>query len=381
MASSNTQDVVDPPRHSPVLYPEEEHNSEQHPHVPKTHTSPGVIQLFKSLTLKAKLKMCKDIEDQNDERHKKSILHTTDPQSHPDPGSETASMFTIDDEDLRRLKHPYFPQIMFDTEHCGMIPLPLFLNSSLLYITVNAASVPTFKANPKPDEKKGSSVIDCKKLLAHLNLAELEIDKVQWAEASYNCFRFHCERDIINSGGAYSAWWDHHFNFFNLQMDKNEYYDAWKTIELELRQEFYARPCTYDANHYVRKYDIVKCIYDLKRQMQSTLPTSTTSLLSSQVDSSKSSPLPCCVLCGVRGHTLDLHSSDSTTKFPDDNLTWAKYSNRILQTPDGKIICIGWNVGSGAPCNHGGKRVHLCSFCGGDHHAFSWTCRTKPDDI
>ncbi|KDR80496.1 hypothetical protein GALMADRAFT_136969 [Galerina marginata CBS 339.88] len=356
MASANA--TVNPPRHSPVYNPPDSlHDGSNVPslRVPRTHSGPGVIQLFKSLSLRAKLKMCQDIEDQNDDRHKKTFLHTTDPLSHPEPGSETASMFTIDDEDLRRLKRPSyaamfkdvmpaflmdvlfdrelatphtsrsdlkhdgdfivetrvakrccidgtslaprtidapadikFPQIMFDTEQCGMIPLPLFLNSSILYITVNAASLPTFKANPKPDQKKGYSVIDCKKVLVQLNLAELEIDNAQWAEASYNCFRFQCERDVVESGGAYSAWWDHHFNFFNFQMDKNEYYDAWKAMELELRQDFYAHPCAYNADYYARKYDIVKCSYDLKRRMQSPPPTPT----SPTSDNSKSSLQP-----------------------------------------------------------------------------------------
>ncbi|KDR82222.1 hypothetical protein GALMADRAFT_58755 [Galerina marginata CBS 339.88] len=275
MASSSAAE--NPPRHSPTYYPASNpHDAAANgssPRVPRTHSNPGVVLLFKSLTLRAKLKMCKDIEDQNDERRKGSLLHAVDPQSHPEPGSETASMFTIDDDDIHRLRRSSYAAMFKD--HCGMIPLPLFLNSSLLYITVNAASVPTFKANPKLDERKGNSVIDCKKLLAQLNLAELQIDMGQWVEASYNCFRFQCERDTVKSGGAYSAWWDHHFNFFNFRMDKIEYYDAWKSMELELRQEFYARPCAYDADYYARKYDIVKFSYDLKHQMQSTTTTST----------------------------------------------------------------------------------------------------------
>jgi hypothetical protein len=281
-----------------------------------------------------------------------------------------------------------FTQLLYETEDCGMVPLPLFLNSSLLYLSVNGANVPTFKANPKPGERKGFTIIDCKKLLTRLGVTELGMSLAEWMEAAYNCFRFQRSRDVEESGGAFSAWWEKHFNFFNLQKDKVYYYDAWKSMELEIRQEFYAQPTIYDAAFYARRYDIVKNTFDLKSQMSSIMAVSSrpTRGSSSSVPflsgSGKTSPLACCILCGDRGHALSSHTSDSSpAKFADGKPAYAKYSNRVLRTPDGREICIRWNIRNVANCTHGKERAHLCSFCGGPHHAFSWSCRAKPVDV
>ena len=37
-----------------------------------------------------------------------------DPVNHPEPGSETASLFSLDDEDLKKLKHPSFATLSRD---------------------------------------------------------------------------------------------------------------------------------------------------------------------------------------------------------------------------------------------------------------------------
>lgn len=416
------------------------------PRQPRTHTSPAVVQMFKSLTLRFKLMKCKDIERQNDERNWKSLNHASDPVSHPEPGSEAASMFTIDEEDLERLQRPsyaslfkdvmptfltnfladhvlpeasenkresesfedqrivkrrcmdgsrlqprtvdapldiQFTQLLYETEDCGMVPLPLFLNSSLEHLSVNGANVPTFKANPKFGEKKGFTIIDCKKLLASLGLAELKMTHAEWSEAAVNCFRFQSSRDIGGSGGGFSSWWEKHFNFFNLQKDKVVYYDAWKAMELQLRQEFYSQPTLYDPAFYAQKYGIIKTSFDLETKFQSLIPGPSKSSSSFPSSSSKSSATPCCVLCGERGHTLFSHAgSTSSSKFADGRPTFARYVNKVLRSPDGKEICIRWNVRNSASCaDHGKERVHICSFCGGLHYAFSWTCRAKPAEL
>ncbi|KAF8889749.1 hypothetical protein CPB84DRAFT_1683820, partial [Gymnopilus junonius] len=84
------------------------------PRQPHTHTSAAVIWAFKSLSLKFKLKKCKEIEEQNDECNMRTLQHEADPVSHPEASSETASMFTIDDEDLEHLKHPSFTSLFKD---------------------------------------------------------------------------------------------------------------------------------------------------------------------------------------------------------------------------------------------------------------------------
>jgi len=124
---------------------------------------------------------------------------------------------------------------------------------------------------------------------------------------TYNCFRFHSGHDIHGPDGSYASWWDKHFSFFNLQKDKVKYYDAWKSLELELRQEFYSQPTAYDGAYYARRYDIIKNIYDAKSEFASMMPTSPTVSYRNQVTalgtsfqkgSGKVSPPACCVLCG-----------------------------------------------------------------------------------
>ena len=78
------------------------------PRVPRTHTSPAIIQLLKNLSLPNILQKNKKIEAENDARSTKTLNNTLDPAVHPEPGSEVASLITIDPEDLARLRVPSF---------------------------------------------------------------------------------------------------------------------------------------------------------------------------------------------------------------------------------------------------------------------------------
>jgi hypothetical protein len=108
------------PAHSPSTtqnVPEEVQSSEPQPsahppaRVPRSHINAMVVDSFKALSLKAKLKVCKDIKEQNDARLEKTRLNTLDPANHPQPRSETASLFSLDDGDLNKLKRPSFALI------------------------------------------------------------------------------------------------------------------------------------------------------------------------------------------------------------------------------------------------------------------------------
>jgi len=70
------------------------------PCVPCTHTSPAIIQLLKKLSLPNTLQKNKKIEAENDARSAKTLNNALDPVGHPQPGSEVASLITIDPEDL-----------------------------------------------------------------------------------------------------------------------------------------------------------------------------------------------------------------------------------------------------------------------------------------
>jgi hypothetical protein len=120
--------------------------------------------------------------------------------------------------------------------------------------------------------------------------------------------------DSPDLGETWTQFWHSHFSFFENREDAEEFYDEWKHVELELRH--------------------------------------------------------------VPHHPRD------KVKFADGKTIWARVTNGRLTSPDGREICVKFNIGGPRYCardtKHGDNRAHLCSFCGAkDHHALSWTCRTK----
>jgi len=78
------------------------------PHrIPKTHL-PNLLDKLKSLPLKLKLSMNKNIEQTNFSRTERAYKHALDPVANPDPGSEAASMITISSEEMSSLSIPSF---------------------------------------------------------------------------------------------------------------------------------------------------------------------------------------------------------------------------------------------------------------------------------
>ena len=75
------------------------------PCVPKTHL-PNLLDKIKSLPLKLKLSMNKNIEQANFARAERAYMHALDSVANPDPGSEAASMITISSEEMSSLSVP-----------------------------------------------------------------------------------------------------------------------------------------------------------------------------------------------------------------------------------------------------------------------------------
>jgi hypothetical protein len=78
------------------------------PRVPRTHRNPAVNHILKSLPLISILQKNKEIEATNAERALKTLNHTLDSVAYPDPGSDAASLITLDPEDRNRFKVPSF---------------------------------------------------------------------------------------------------------------------------------------------------------------------------------------------------------------------------------------------------------------------------------
>ena len=74
----------------------------------RTHCNQTIIQKLKDLPLFNKLQKNKEIETENLARSLKDLNHSMDPAKYPDPGSEQASLITIDTADKQRLKLPSF---------------------------------------------------------------------------------------------------------------------------------------------------------------------------------------------------------------------------------------------------------------------------------
>ncbi|KAF8811593.1 hypothetical protein BYT27DRAFT_7049843, partial [Phlegmacium glaucopus] len=309
-----------------------------------THSSPNVIQMLKSLSLASILQKNKKIEAENDARSLKTLAHAEDPVSNPHPGSETASLITIELENLNRLKVPSFyssfrewiypslanfladeelkdkedklkrkvasesadirtteeilrakrrcmdgsnqveriigaftplefAQSLFDTELHVAVPLPFFLNKNLQILVDEASTLPTIKSNPLPGESKGIHILDIEKLSGRFG-KELSITCSQWSEAALNMFKFQQARDKTGDDGQHAAWFDEHFNFFNVHRDRDELYDAWKCIELRLRKEHRSHKTSFNPADHDNAFREAASSHKLRLEFQGLLTAS-----------------------------------------------------------------------------------------------------------
>ncbi|KAF8974295.1 hypothetical protein BDZ97DRAFT_1772843 [Flammula alnicola] len=307
--------------------------------------------------------------------------------------------------------HASFPQSLFDTEGCIMVPLSFFLNENLQILNVEASTLPTVKTNPNPGETKGISILDVEKLSVRFG-RELSLDFSQWTEAAGNVYLFQKERDEPNTGDAHSEWYDQHFGFYIAQKDKVRLYDTWKADELKFRQEHWACYGEFKGSRYDQAFALSEKQHAMMAEIRDMMATNKTpsgrdngnfpkSSLNSKYPPRRSSDRPSsssfppgsgrsssspsdCLICAERGHDSRIHNDTTTAvKFKDGKATWARCANRALVTPNNRVLCINWNVrGSNSICAHGKEeRAHLCSFCGSkDHHALSWTCRPPPSN-
>jgi len=81
------------------------------PRTRHTHCNPTIIQKLKDLPLFNRLQKNKEIESENLARSLRDLNHSMDPAKYPDPGSEQASLITIETADKHRLKLPSFSAI------------------------------------------------------------------------------------------------------------------------------------------------------------------------------------------------------------------------------------------------------------------------------
>jgi hypothetical protein len=117
---------------------------------------------------------------------------------------------------------------------------------------------------------KSRTIIDVDKLSQTLG-GELSLNYGQFIEAATNFFKFQSSRDkdrfLVCSESSqehtveHITWtesWRGHFAFFENQYDAERFYDFWKHMEYECRQERRRHNYGYDADHYKLKYTMAK---------------------------------------------------------------------------------------------------------------------------
>ena len=305
-----------------------------------------------------------------------------------------------------------FANSLFETELHVAVPLPFFLNKNLHVLIDEASTLPMIKSNPLPGESKGIYILDIEKLSACFG-KELSIMCSQWGEAALNMFKFQQSWDKLGNTGEHTAWYDSHFNFFNVQQDQDELYEAWKGTELELHRDHHSQNLAFNAADHNAAFSRAKSEYKLCLEFQALVASSSSlglklpqtanrgdmkytkfkplgshsnftlqPFLSGSGRSSSSSSSSNCLICSKKGHTVFLHlDSPMPVKFLDGKPTWLKCTSHGLVMPNNRSLCINWNVrGDKAPqefaCTHRkDEHAHLCSFCSKQgHYALSWEC-------
>ena len=302
------------------------------PHAPRTHTSPAIIQLLKNLSLPNILQKNKGIEAENDARSAKTLNNALDPVAHPQPGSEVASLITIDPEDLARLRVPSFfasvrdfiynslarhladeelrekeekkrkddvilpedarvskRRCMDGSNHVERVvgePIPIEFPQSLydteicvavplpFFLTRNLQSL-VDEASTLPTVKSNPAPGETKGTYI-LNIEklstrfgkELTLTCSQWSEAAANMWSFQISRDKLGSEGEHASWFEKHFNFFNMLNKRDELYDAWKVMELEFRQDHCSRHLKFSAMDYDKVLGLTEESHKLRKEFQ-----------------------------------------------------------------------------------------------------------------
>jgi hypothetical protein len=300
------------------------------PRVPRTHTSPAIIQLLKNLSLSNILQRNKKIEAENDARSAKTLNNALDPAAHPQPGSEAASLITIDPEDLARLRVPSFfasvrdfiynslarhladkdlkdkeekkrkdddilvedariskRRCMDGSNHVERVvgePIPIEFPQSLydteicvavplpFFLTRNLRSL-VDEASTLPTVKSNPAPGETKGTYI-LNIdklsarfgKELTLTCSQWSEAAVNMRNFQISRDKLGSEGEHATWFEKHFNFFNMLNKRDELYDAWKVMELKFRQDHRSRHLKFSATDYDKALGLTEESHKLRKE-------------------------------------------------------------------------------------------------------------------
>jgi len=166
-----------------------------------------------------------------------------------------------------------FSQSLYDTEICVAVLLPFFLTQNLQTLIDEASTLPTVKSNPAPGETKGTYILNIDKLSGCFG-KELSLTCSQWSDAAANMWSFQISRDKSRADGEHAAWFEKHFNFFNMLNKRDELYEAWKVMELEFRQDHRSCHLKFSAPDYDKALGLTEESHKLHKEFQELVASS-----------------------------------------------------------------------------------------------------------
>ena len=286
-----------------------------------------------------------------------------------------------------------FPDSLFLTELYSPLPLPLFVQSVLEKIVVNAHRIP-LKKHTVVETKSTVYIWNIEAISHEFSIKkEKELEFGLYLEATDAFFKFQCKRASDN---VIIMCWSKHFKYYKKKSNSSENYHGWKGSKFEIRQKLLVYLFDFDQTMYNTSYN--NAMQDYKNEI--CIQEAIAQALALQV-SNRNTPAralgvprpfpsknqqvggsfrssPTCLICSESGHTIQGHSRDKT-KFPNGEPTWAQYEGNRFVSPKGREICIPFNLRpnvSTDKCHHETPRIHACSFCGlKSHHVLSLTCQ------
>ena len=190
-----------------------------------------------------------------------------------------------------------------------------------------------------------------------------------------------------------------HFSFCSSLLVDCMPFDAVLKFDVKIRRGFAVTPSPFDAQNWEFVWNSTYTQYLAKKQEAQAQDTeSRMSSLEAKLfrkniidalhtpppaipKNIKQSYNPICLLCGERNHqALNCSSARGSVycKFNAD----PKKGSKIITSVGNNPICSSWNASGKAntKCQSHKAASHACSFCGSQsHHAFSWTCKSKPN--
>ncbi|KAE9403808.1 hypothetical protein BT96DRAFT_973589 [Gymnopus androsaceus JB14] len=166
---------------------------------------------------------------------------------------------------------PSFCHELHEAGRHFQIPLSLFTNSRLAYISANAHGLKKIKVSRTG--KPTVVVLDLASLLTHFGIDPKDpLDGLSFndfRQAGRNLWCFECERDGTPDGsGTRSTWTRNHFGFWDSKPDAELMYKYWKPKEWKLREERYTYSLAFDLQDYREEWSQTKSAADIDAKLE-----------------------------------------------------------------------------------------------------------------